>query len=110
MSDQKSLEGYIVFVIVNQGSKNEHFAPILLMNQGEIIQLYKEGDNPFESESIKSYHLKYCRVSGNLDSKKETLLVSEIEEKPDLYLEAIQENSTNQNDEVVQKKEGDTDE
>jgi ABC-type sulfate/molybdate transport systems ATPase subunit len=103
MSEKKTLKGYVVFVTHDQGSKNEHFAPILLVEQAKTIRLQKEGDNQFMSESIKPFHLKYCVVTGNLNTENNVLSVSKIEEHSDIFLDAIGENK--EDSDVVQKKE-----
>lgn len=83
MLNSEMFEGFVVFAIVNKGSKSEHFAPVLIGENAEIIYLYREGDNPFMYESIRHYHLTYCQVTGDYDEEKNRITVSEIKQITD---------------------------
>jgi hypothetical protein len=79
VSKQGQFRGYVLFVLSNKGSKSEHYAPILVEDDGVANKLFKEGDNPFIYENLKPYHQKYCLVTGSLDSKKGVITVESIE-------------------------------
>jgi hypothetical protein len=83
MDKQNQFKGYVVFVLFNKGSKSEHYAPALVMEEGITTELFKEGDNPFACESLKPFHLAYCLVSGYIDNKKNLITVSTIEQIED---------------------------
>src|SRR6056297_79216 len=88
MSDTKTYEGYVLFVLFNKGSKSEHFAPVLLTEQGVTYPLIKQDDNPFMHESLKPFHAKYCQIAGELNNENNQILVSNITEKPDPLIDA----------------------
>lgn len=79
MSKQNQFKGYVLFILINKGSKSEHYAPVLVDEDGIATKLFKEGDNPFTYESLKPFHQKYCLVTGSLDSKKNSISVESIE-------------------------------
>lgn len=108
MSDSKTYEGYVLFVLFNKGSKSEHFAPVLLTEQGVTYQLIKEGDNPFMHETFKPFHAKYCKVEGEINNKANQITISNISEKPDPLLEAWKNNEPATDSDVTggQKEEG----
>ena len=41
MADEEQFEGFILFVIFNKGSKSEHHAPVLVVENGQL-RYYKE--------------------------------------------------------------------
>ncbi len=108
MSDSKTYEGYVFFVLFNKGSKSEHFAPVLSTEQGVTYQLIKDGDNPFMHETFKPFHAKYCHVVGELNHENNQISVSNITEKPDPLLEVWKNNepATDSNVTGGQKEEG----
>lgn len=93
MSDHIQIEGYIIFVNFNKGSKSEHFAPVLVGSQGDIIPLENRKDNPFMHESFKPYHLKYCEVSGKYSDNAQTLIIDKITELSDPVFNFWEENN-----------------
>jgi len=109
MADEEQFEGFILFVIFNKGSKSEHHAPVLVVENGQTIRLFKEGDNPFMYESIRQFHLSYCRVKGILDKEKNLIAVSDIEQLADpiISLWKNTENETQTEVTASDKKEDD---
>ena len=60
------LQGIVVFMPVDVGSKSEALAPILYLNRNKKIRLYKKGDNPFEHNSSNDYDGKLVEILGEL--------------------------------------------
>lgn len=60
------LQGIVVFMPVDVGSKSEALAPILYLNRNKKIRLYKKGDNPFENNSFNDYDGKHVETLGEL--------------------------------------------
>lgn len=60
------LQGIVVFMPVDVGSKSEALAPILYLNRNKKIRLYKKGDNPFENNSFNDYDGKLVEILGEL--------------------------------------------
>lgn len=58
------LQGIVVFMPVDAGSKSETLAPILYLNRDKKIRLYKRGDNPFENSTFNDYDGKHVEVQG----------------------------------------------
>jgi hypothetical protein len=111
MSESLKEEGYLVFTRVKTGTKSEHFAPLLVKDNGETRLLKKEGDNPFMHESLREYHLSYCQVTGEADEKTGTLKIGSIERKED-PAKTVFENSKNLDEEdiITQEPKEDNDE
>lgn len=63
-TNQVCLQGIVVFIPVDAGSKSETLAPILYLNRDKKIRLYKRGDNPFENSSFNDYDGKHVEVQG----------------------------------------------
>ncbi|MGD9976593.1 MAG: hypothetical protein AB7S54_01495 [Bacteroidales bacterium] len=78
MDKQDQFEGYVTFVLINEGSKSEHYVPMLLKKSGEVVELFKEGDNPYQNESFRPFHLSYCQLSGNYNASRNYISVSGI--------------------------------
>ena len=57
--------GTIVFMLCNQGSKSEGLFPFLYEGNGSFLRLYKEGDNPFENESLKVFDGQVVDLEGD---------------------------------------------
>lgn len=104
MTTLKTYDGYVLFVLMNKDSKNEHFAPVLISEQGVQHQLHKETDNPFMQEGLRPFHLQFCEISGKLDEKNNILLVSEINKKTDPYIKAIAPDESDKNEATSKNK------
>ena len=60
------LQGIVVFMPFDVGSKSETLAPILYLNRDKKIRLYKKGDNPFENSTFIDYDGKSVETQGEL--------------------------------------------
>ena len=56
--------GIIEFILSNVGSKSEKMQPFLKEADGNLVEIFKESDNPFENESLKEYEGKTVNVTG----------------------------------------------
>ena len=65
-ANQVCLQGIVVFMPVDAGTKSETLAPILYLNRDKKIRLYKRGDNPFENSSFNDYDGKLVEILGEL--------------------------------------------
>jgi hypothetical protein len=61
-----ALEGLLVCVRRNVGSKSEHYGFAIQKSDGSQVALEKEGDNPFENESLKALRDRRVRVKGEM--------------------------------------------
>lgn len=65
-TNQVCLQGIIVFIPIDVGSKSEVLMPTLYLNRDKKIRLYKRGDNPFENSTFNDYDGKHVEVQGEL--------------------------------------------
>lgn len=56
--------GIIEFILSGVGSKSEKMQPFLKEADGNLVEIYKEGDNPFKNESLKPYEGKTVTITG----------------------------------------------
>ncbi len=103
MSNSINIEGFVVFVNFEKGSKSEHYAPVLISSQGKTLYLEKKGDNPFMHESFKPLHLKFCKISGEMSGDGKSLSVDEIDVLPDPVYNFWKENDHDDNDDLESK-------
>ncbi|MBP5673236.1 MAG: hypothetical protein J6X49_12670 [Victivallales bacterium] len=73
-----SLEGTIVFLLANQGSKSESFTPYLYINQETVVKILYKGDNPFENTSLRPYDGRRVMIFGKQKSNG-TFIIEKIE-------------------------------
>lgn len=67
---ENTYKGYVVFLKINEGSKDARFVPTLVRSGEKPLELFMTNDNPFENNLLKEYHLKYCKVVGEFDENK----------------------------------------
>ncbi len=79
MQEPKQFEGFVLFVLMNEGTKSERLAPLLIRGGGSTILLHLEGDHSFEGVKLRPYHKKYCKLSGYLNTDRMSMKVTEIE-------------------------------
>ena len=86
MTDQENqpsvtFRGYVLFLPYAGGSKSESFRPVLATGHGTNLTLYRKGHNPFENESIRPFHGKFCEVAGDPDQERRLIeLESDLDE------------------------------
>ncbi len=108
MSNLENFEGYIIFSLINKGSKSEKISPLLLAENKLLFELYFKGDNPFVAESLKKFHLKYCKLKGEINKAKNLITVSEIDEITSPATNFLNANESENNEiDVFIKKEKD---
>lgn len=56
--------GKIEFILSNVGSKSEKMQPFLKEADGNLVEVFKESDNPFVNESLKEYEGKTVNITG----------------------------------------------
>ncbi len=64
----ETLEGKLVFKLLNKGSKSEYEGPVLEYVKEDKLQsivIRYLGDNPFEHSKLVPYDGKYVQVKGN---------------------------------------------
>ena len=80
MEQDKSVkEGIVVFIQTDTGSKSESVQPYLYQGNGEMVRLWKQGDNPFEQNALKPFDGKRVAITGETD-ENDVLCVRAIEE------------------------------
>lgn len=72
-------QGIIIFTKINIGSKSECIQPFLYQGSGRFLRLWKQGDNPFDNESIKPFDGKKVKVIGQ-KNENDVFCVDSIEE------------------------------
>jgi hypothetical protein len=91
------LTGYVVFTLINKGSKSEQFAPLLLTDEGQTVKLVNTHDSPLSYESFTPYHLVWCEIEGQPENS--VFKVDRIKPKPDPAKKFLDSGSAeNQND------------
>ncbi len=60
------LQGTIVFLAANDGSKSEGVYPHLYQDRETKIKIFKEGDNPFENHGFDDFDGKQVELKGSL--------------------------------------------
>lgn len=63
-------------------SKSASIRPFLVA-RGQLYRLRHQADDPFGNQSIRPFHLKYCRVT--YQEEGDPLVVENIEELPDPF-------------------------
>lgn len=56
--------GKIEFILSNVGSKSEKMQPFLREADGNLVEVFKESDNPFKNDSLKPYEGKTVSITG----------------------------------------------
>ncbi len=93
----EQFEGYVIFVLINVGTKSERYAPLLLSPGGSTMRLHLEGDYSLQSKSLLPYHKTWCKMSGQFDQETKTLNIVAIEEAADPF-ESISSGSESHDD------------
>ena len=57
--------GIVEFILSNVGSKSEKMQPFLKEADGNLVEIFKETDNPFKNDSLKEYEGKTVTVTGD---------------------------------------------
>ncbi len=70
--------GKIEFILSGVGSKSEKMQPFLREADGSLVEIFKEGDNPFKNESLKEYEGKTVTVTGE-ENEYGLLIIDTIE-------------------------------
>ncbi len=77
---EETKTGIIIFLQVNDGTKSEVYLPFLYTSKKVApIELFFEGDNPFENNIAEKYDGKFVSLSG-IQSSSNVFLVKEIKE------------------------------
>lgn len=63
------MQGTVIFLKSFLGTKSESVQPFLYLGNGEIIRIFKPGDNPFENETLQNFDGKEVAVSGEVNEK-----------------------------------------
>ncbi len=70
--------GIVEFILSNVGSKSEKMQPFLREADGNLVEIFKESDNPFKNESLKEYEGKTVKVTGE-ENEYGLLIIDTIE-------------------------------
>ena len=71
------LQGTIVFLATNEGSKSEGVFPYLYQDSETKIKIFREGDNPFENHGFDDFDGKRVELKGSL-GRGNVFVVKEI--------------------------------
>ena len=72
-------KGIVIFMLAYAGTMSESIRPFLYQGNGEFLHLWKEGDNPFQNDSLIPYDGKKVRVIGQKNGN-DVFCVDSIEE------------------------------
>ncbi len=70
--------GKVEFILSGVGSKSEKMQPFLREADGNLVEIFKESDNPFKNESLKEYEGKTVMVTGE-ENEYGLLIIDKIE-------------------------------
>ena len=59
--------GRIAYRNIDTGTKSSRDIPVLVKDSGETVEVYREGDNPFENAFFREYEGKPVEVRGEID-------------------------------------------
>ena len=104
MNEPVHYEGYVLFVLINKGTRSQRLAPLLIPDGGSSIRLIMEGDRTFETVKLRPYHKKYCKLTGHYNPEKSVIKVTGIEIASD-PLEAILSRANQEQSGEIQPKE-----
>ena len=74
-----TLQGTIIFLKQNTGSKSEKLQPFLYQGQAQLIPLFMANSNPFENNELKAFDGKSVQISGKMQNT--TFVVQQIQEE-----------------------------
>lgn len=61
------MRGMVIFLKTAAGTKSEALQPYLYLGMGEMLRVFKEGDNPYENESLRPFDRMNVSVFGRCD-------------------------------------------
>lgn len=61
-----TLQGTVIFKLMNEGSKSEGNFPFLKIDDESIIAIYLENSNPFENNNLKEFEGKEITAEGTM--------------------------------------------
>ena len=73
------IKGKVIFQMANVGSKSEGCYPFLRLEDGKLVRLMLEGDNPFENSGLRVYDGKDVALEGEFNENGRFIAVK-IEE------------------------------
>jgi hypothetical protein len=79
----EQFEGYVIFVLINKGTKSERYAPLLLPPGGSTVLLQFEDDFTLQSKKLLPYHKCWCRLDGFFLKDNKTFTVQTIHKSSD---------------------------
>ena len=59
--------GRIAYRNIDTGAKSSRDIPVLVKDSGETVEVYREGDNPFENAFFRGYEGKLVEARGEID-------------------------------------------
>ena len=73
------LKGKIIFMNANVGSKSEGRFPFLELEDGKIVMIILENDNPFENTALVEFEDKLVEAEGEFNENN-TFIATEVKE------------------------------
>lgn len=61
-----TLQGIVIFKLINAGSKSEGNFPFIKIDDESIIAIYLENSNPFENNNLKEFEGKEITAEGTM--------------------------------------------
>lgn len=59
--------GRIAYRNIDTGTKSSRDIPVLVKESGETVEIYRDGDNPFENPFFRDYEGKLVEIHGEID-------------------------------------------
>ena len=70
--------GRIAYRNIATGTKSSRDIPVIVKESGETVEIYRDGDNPFENPFFREYEGKLVELRGEID-RTGMFYVDEIE-------------------------------
>ena len=71
-----TLQGTVIFKLMNEGSKSEGDFPFLKLADTHLIPIYLENSNPFENTTLKEFEDKEINAQGTM--KEDVFYITKI--------------------------------
>ena len=81
------MQGILIFLRTNQGSRSEGVFPFLYRGYGKTVKVSLVGDNPFENTILRQYDGKPVAFEGELNDNG-TFIATSVTELSSVELEA----------------------
>ena len=79
----ETLTGILCFLPWATGSKSASLQPMLVIDQDTALRIIVPDDNPFDNETCRPWHRRFCAITGLVDRARRTITAQRIEAADD---------------------------